>query len=142
MVAELFESGQIAESRVACSSGSAAQRLGALLRTISNLHRDRLANHRHLHELMAAAVGEGWPAALSNAERLLDLISTMIAAGQACEEFRPASPKGFACCLMEAMNVHLSPLRLGTVAPRPAFDQMLEFCMAALRGLAPLPNPQ
>jgi AcrR family transcriptional regulator len=55
VVAELFESGRIAESRVACSSGSAAQRLGALLRTISNLHRDRLANHRHLHELMAAA---------------------------------------------------------------------------------------
>jgi hypothetical protein len=37
------------------------------------------------------------------------------------------------CCLLEAMDVHLNPSRVGAATLRPSFDEMLRFCTDALR---------
>jgi hypothetical protein len=37
------------------------------------------------------------------------------------------------CCLLEAMDGYLNPLRIKAATVRPTFDEMMDFCASALR---------
>jgi AcrR family transcriptional regulator len=131
-VADLFEQASAAAT-LAARGGSALERLTAALRAISQLHEHRLESDSRQHELVAAAVGENWAVALSCAERIRELVRGIIAAGQASGELRPGSSMAMACCLLEAMDAYLSPLRTYSAPMRPTFDEMMGFCAGALR---------
>ena len=133
VVADLFEQVSAAATLAACGGGSALKRLTAVFTTISQLHDDRLANDSKLHELLAAAVREDWPVALSHVDRIRGVVRPIIAAGQVSGEVRPGSPMALTCCLLEAMDAYLSPSRINALTIRPTFDEMMDFCAGALR---------
>jgi AcrR family transcriptional regulator len=135
VVADLFEHVPAAATLEA-RSGSALERLTAALRAISLLHEHRLKNDSKQHELVAAAVRENWAVALSYAERIRGLLRGIIAAGQASGELRQGSPMAMTCCLLEAMDGYLNPSRIDTATVRPTFDEMMDFCVGALRHAA------
>jgi AcrR family transcriptional regulator len=86
-----------------------------------------------LFEPIAAAVRENWAVALSYAERIWGLLRGIIAAGQASGELRQGSPMAMTCCLLEAMDGYLNPSRIDAATVRPTFDEMMDFCVGALR---------
>ncbi len=131
-VADLFEQVSAAAT-LAARGGSAFERLTAALMTISQLHEHRLENDSKQHELVAAAVTENWAVALSYADRIRGLVRGIIAAGQASGELRQGSPMAMTCCLLEATDGYLNPVRINPATVRPAFDEMIEFCAGALR---------
>jgi AcrR family transcriptional regulator len=131
VVADLFEHVTAAATLAACG-GSALQRLTAALRAISQLQEHRLENDSKQHELVAAAVRENWPVALSYADRIRGLVRGIIAAGQVGGELRPGTPMTMTCCLLEAMDGYLNPSRINAAAVRPTFDEMMDFCAGAL----------
>ena len=133
VVADLLEQVSAAATLAACGGGSALERLTAVLRTISQLHDNRLANDSKLHELLAEADRENWPATLSHADRIRGVVRPIIAAGQTSREIRPGSPMTLTCCLLEAMDTYNSPSRVNAAAVRPTFDEMMGFCADALR---------
>jgi AcrR family transcriptional regulator len=133
VAADLFEQVSAAATLAARGGGSVPERLRAALRAISQLHDNRLANDSKLHELLAAAVREDWPVALSHADRIRGVVRSIIAAGQASGEVRPGCPMALTCCLLEAMDAHLNPLRINAAVVRPTFDEMMDFCSSALR---------
>jgi AcrR family transcriptional regulator len=133
VVAELLEQVSTAATHAARSGSAALLRLGAALRTISQLHEDWLANDSKIHELIAAAARENWPITVSHADRIRGVVRSIIAAGQASGEFRPGRPLALACCLLEAMDAYLSPLRItAATTVRPSFDEMMGFWIPAL----------
>jgi AcrR family transcriptional regulator len=132
VVAYLFEPVSTAAT-LAARSGSASECLTAALRTISLLHEHRLKNDIKQHELVAAAVHGNWAIALSCAERIGGLLCGIIAAGQASGELRQGSPMAMTCCLLEAMDGYLNPSRIDAATVRPTFDEMMDFCVGALR---------
>jgi AcrR family transcriptional regulator len=132
VVTELFEDVSTAAT-LAARGGSPLERLTAALRAISQLHEHLLENDSK-HELVAAAVRENWAVALSYADRIRGLVRAIIAAGQASGELRPGSPMAMTCCLLEAMDGYLSPLRINAATVRPTFDEMMDFCAGVLGG--------
>ena len=118
----------------AARGGSALERLTAALRAISQLHEHRLENDSKQHELVTAAVRENWAVALSYADRIRGVVRATIAAGQASGELRPGSAMAMTCCLLEAMDGYLSPLRINAATVRLTFDEMMDFCAGVLRG--------
>ncbi|MBR0825696.1 TetR family transcriptional regulator [Bradyrhizobium manausense] len=139
VVAGLLGEVSAAATDAARSSRSGLERLNATLQAISRLHENRLANDVRLHELVVAAGRENWWASLSHADRLRDVVRSIIAAGQASGEFRPGSPIALACCLLDAMDAYLNPSRIKVAALGPTFNEMMSFCAGALSN-APFRN--
>ncbi len=134
VLGELFEQVFAAATHAARGGGSFLRRLEAALRAISGLHENRRAQDSKLHDLMAAAVRENWPVAMSYADRIRSLIRPIIAAGQASAELRQGSPIVLARCVLQAMDAYLSPSS-DAASARSTFDEMMDFCAGAL--LAP-----
>ncbi|MES1150146.1 MAG: TetR family transcriptional regulator, partial [Bradyrhizobium guangdongense] len=143
VVAGLLEDVSAAATSAARSSRSGLERLNATFTAISQLHENRLASDIRLHELLVAAGQENWSVSLSHADRLRDVVRSIIAAGQASGEFRPGSPIALACCLLDAMDAYLNPSRIRAAALRPTLNELMKFCAGALsnpafRNVAPL----
>jgi AcrR family transcriptional regulator len=127
-----------AEAGTAARSGvSGLERLEAAFRTISRRLEHRLAHDVRLHELVVAAGQANWPVTLSHADRVRDLVRSIIAAGQASGEFRAGSAMALASCVLNAVDGYLDPFRINAVALRPTFNEMMSFCAGALRNAAP-----
>lgn len=132
VVGTLLEEVSGAAAHAARSGGSALQRLSAALKAVSDLHADRAANDSKLHELLGAAVRENWPITLSHADRIRGILRPVVAAGQAASEVRQGSPMTLTCCLLEAMDAYLSPLRTTACTVRPAFNEMMDYSARSL----------
>jgi AcrR family transcriptional regulator len=133
VVAELLGEMFQAAANAGRAEGSPLSRLGAVLRTISEFNARRLANDKKLDELVAAANDANWPIALAFVDRVVGLLLPMIEAGQAGGEIREGSAATLARCLFAAMNAYVWPREFSAAAPRPTFDQMMAFCVNALR---------
>lgn len=132
VVGRLLEEVSTAAAHAARSGNSALRRLSAGLRAVSDLHADWAANDSKLHELVSIAARENWPITLSHADRMRGIVRPVIAAGQASGEFRRGSPMALACCLLEAMDAYLSPLRVRACTVRPTFDELMDYSARAL----------
>ena len=137
-MAELLEETFTAAATAARADGSASQRLGGSLKALSQVHEFRLAHDARLHELVAAAVAANWPVSVAYADRIRGVVRFIIAAGQASGELRPGNPMVLTCCLLEAMDGHINPARIRASAVRPNFEEMMMFCVGALRYGLPL----
>ncbi|MGY4629978.1 TetR/AcrR family transcriptional regulator [Bradyrhizobium sp. USDA 4486] len=121
-----------AAADAARGDGPALRRLAAVLEAIADCNESRPAKHRKLQDLVALAVRQNWPVVLIYSDRIRGLVRPMIGAGQARGELRGGSPMALTCCLLEAMDVHLNPSRMGAATLRPRFEEMLRFCAGAL----------
>lgn len=137
VVGTLLEEVSAAAAHAARSGGSALQCLSAALKAVSDLHADRAANDSKLHELVSVAARENWPITLSHADRIRGIVRPVIAAGQAASEVRQGSPMTLACCLLEAMDAYLSPLRISACTVRPTFNEMMDYSARSLCSASP-----
>ncbi|MGV7216945.1 TetR/AcrR family transcriptional regulator [Bradyrhizobium sp. UFLA05-112] len=138
VVAELLEETFMAAATAVRRDASALQRLAGTFRALSQVHDFRVANDTRLHELVAAAVAANWPVSLAYADRVRGVVRSIIAAGQASGELRPGNPTVLTCCLLEAMDTYVNPSQTRSLTVRPTFEEMMKFCMGALRYGMPL----
>ncbi|MHC2621375.1 AcrR family transcriptional regulator [Bradyrhizobium huanghuaihaiense] len=133
VVAEVLEETVSVAAEAARASGPALRRLAAILKAIADCNEGRPAKHRRLQDLITLAVRQNWTVVLTCDDRIRGLVRPIIGAGQARGELQGGSPMALTCCLLEAMDVHLNPSRVGAATLRPSFDEMLRFCTGALR---------
>ncbi|UWU94859.1 TetR/AcrR family transcriptional regulator [Bradyrhizobium sp. CB1015] len=133
VVEEVLEEAVSAAAEAAGGSGPAIRRLAAILKAIADCNEGRPAKHRRLQDLITLAVRQNWTVFLTYEDRIRGLVRPIIGAGQARGELQGGSPMALTCCLLEAMDVHLNPSRIGAATLRPSFEEMLSFCTSALR---------
>lgn len=121
-----------AAADAARGGGPVLRRIAAVLKAMADCNESRPAKHRGLQDLVALAVRQNWPVVLVYSDMIRGLVRPMIGAGQARGEVRGGSPMALTCCLLEAMDVHLNPSRMGAATLRPSFEEMLRFCAGAL----------
>jgi AcrR family transcriptional regulator len=133
VVAEVLEKVFQAAANAARDSGSPVDRVETVVRTIAELHARRLANDKRLDALVVTASDASWPITLAFVDRVVGLLSPIIEAGQAGGEIREGSAATLARCLFAAMDAYVWPREFSAAALRPPFDQMMAFCVSALR---------
>ncbi|MBR1165498.1 TetR/AcrR family transcriptional regulator [Bradyrhizobium liaoningense] len=133
VVEAVLEEAVSAAAEAAHGSGPALRRLGAILKAIADCNEGRPAKHRRLQDLITLAVRQNWTVVLTYDDRIRGLVRPIIGTGQARGELQGGSPMALTCCLLEAMDVHINPSRIGAATLRPSFEEMLSFCTSALR---------
>jgi len=133
VVEQVLEEAVSAAAEAAHGSGSALRRLAAILKAIADCNEGRPAKHRRLQDLITLAIRQNWTVVLTYDDRIRGLVRSIIGAGQTRGELQSNSPMALTCCLLEAMDVHLNPARIGAATLRPSFEEMLRFCTGALR---------
>jgi AcrR family transcriptional regulator len=124
-----------AVATIAAREASASERLRAVLTALERLNTERFTVEKKLHDLVAIAISENWPMVLEYVERMDGILAGIIADGMARGEFRNGDPVRAARCVHTAMIRYSHPRLLIECAhfPDPAPDQMVDFCLAALR---------
>ena len=125
---------QAAEA-IAKSPGPASKRLRQLISTVERINSERYVSDTKLHEMVSIALSENWPIVHDHVLRMDGYLQKVIADGIASKEFRDQDPA------LAARLVHTSTMRF--CHPRlmvecgeftvPTLEQMLDFCIAALR---------
>jgi AcrR family transcriptional regulator len=115
--------------------GPAAERLRAVLRAVERLHAVRCVEDPRLHDLIVTAACENWTIVSSYADRLDSVVAQVISEGRVRGEFADTDPMTTARCLLSATTAYLdqSCVHRGASFGRPSFDQMINFCLGALR---------
>lgn len=133
VVEEVLKEAVSAAVEAAGGSGPALRSLAAILKAIADCNEGRPTKHRRLQDLITLAVRQNWTVILAYDDRIRGLVRPIIGTGQARGELQGGSPMALTCCLLEAMDVHLNPSRVGAATLRPSFNEMLRFCTGALR---------
>jgi hypothetical protein len=85
--------------------------------------------------LVVTATRENWSVVRSYADRLSFTVAQVISEGQAQGEFSEADPMVISRCVLSAASAYVDPLLVmaGTSSGRPTIDQIIDFCIGALR---------
>jgi AcrR family transcriptional regulator len=142
VAAKLLDEVILAADEAARTHGSAIGRLRAVLQTVERLHAAHCFNDQRLHELVVIATGENWRVVSSYADRLNSVMAQVISEGQARGELIDADPMIVAGCVLSATSAYLDPMLVAAGASfgRPTLDQMIDFCICALRAAPPTPS--
>ena len=126
-----------AAQTIAASKGSAAARLRKLLTTVHQMNSARYVADSKMHEMVACAMEENWDVCKAHIEFVTRVIGAVIASGVASGEFNARDAATAASCTCAAMIRFFHPLFIAESAnkPGPTLDQMIDFVIAALRGL-------
>ncbi|MEK4035466.1 TetR family transcriptional regulator [Methylocystis sp. IM3] len=133
---QLMSEVETAARRIAHGAGPAAQRLRALILSIESMNADRYIADRKLHDMVEAALDQHWPAIDEHIDRVDALFEAVIADGMESGEFARGDAQR-AAKLVHAACIRFCHPRLMVESadrPEPTSAQMVEFCLAALRG--------
>jgi len=124
-----------AAREIALGSGSAAERLRALVMTIETMNAARYLSDRKLHDMVEAALNENWPIIAENIENIDLTIEIVIASGMKSGEFAAGDAKLAARLAHTACVRYCHPRLMVECAerPEPSSAQMVDFCLRALR---------
>ena len=126
---------EAAVERIAAGPGSASERLRALIKTNEAMNNERYIGDRKLHDMVEVALNEQWPIVERHIERLASCLGRIIAEGMAAGEFAEGDPE-LATKLVQTACIRFCHPRLMVECsdkPGPTIDQMVDFCVAALR---------
>ncbi|MDI9847839.1 TetR/AcrR family transcriptional regulator [Rhodoblastus sp. 17X3] len=121
--------------KIAAASGSASDRLRALIKTNEAMNAERFIGERKLHDMVEVALNEQWPIVEEHIERIVSCSGRIIAEGMRTGEFAPGDPE-LATRLVHTACVRFCHPRLMVECaddPVPSIDQMVDFCLAALK---------
>ena len=120
-------------------SGSARDKLRAVLAAIEKANEDRLLSNRKLHDLLETAFSENWPIARAHIEKITRLLAEIISQGERDREFAVGDCELAAILVRSACIRFWHPRLMVECAqdPEPTLDQMVDFCLAALAQAAP-----
>ncbi len=127
---------ETAARQIASGAGSAAQRLRSLILSIESMNADRYIDDRKLHDMVEAALDQRWPAIEEHIDQIDSLFEAVIAAGMESGEFARGDAR-LAAKLVHAACIRFCHPRLMVESadrPEPTSAQMVDFCLAALRG--------
>jgi AcrR family transcriptional regulator len=116
--------------------GSASDRLRALVIGNEAMNGARYIGERKIHDMVEAALDEKWPIVQDHIDRIEALIEEVVASGMANGEFAPGDAKLAARLVHAACIRYCHPRVMVECAdrPEPTSGQMVDFCLAALRG--------
>jgi AcrR family transcriptional regulator len=126
---------EVVVEELAKRSAPAGARLRASIAAIEKNNAQRFLDNRKLHELVETAFNENWPIVREHVEKLNGALATIIAQGNEAGEFHVED------CDLAAMLVRSACLRFChprlmvecAQDPEPTIDQMVDFCLIALR---------
>ncbi|QBR72331.1 TetR family transcriptional regulator [Beijerinckiaceae bacterium] len=121
--------------KIATARGTAAQKLRNLMSSVEKTHYKQYMNDRKLHELVEAAITENWTIMREHNSRMAALLEQIIAGGIAEGEFQKADAALTAHLVNTACIRFWHPRLMVEYEkePEPTLDQMMDFCLGALR---------
>ena len=116
-------------------NGTAKDNLRALLIELARINAERYRKDKALHQLLALAASENWPAVTDYVERMESIVAAIIADGTRRGEFCNRDARRAGRCVHTAMLRHLHPNLVSECdgAGQPSLGEMVDFCLAALR---------
>jgi AcrR family transcriptional regulator len=115
--------------------GGAGERLRKVINTNQALNAERFIAERKLHEMVQVALDDDWPIVDEYVSTMRMLMGRLVAEGVASGEFAPISPEQGAALVQAACIVYCHPRLMVecTDKPVPSSDEMIDFCLRALR---------
>ncbi len=115
--------------------GAASEQLRAAIAAIERQNAQRFLQNRKLHELVETAFNENWPTVHEHLDRLNAALAEIIARGKAGGEFHVEDCDLAAILVRSACLRFCHPRLMVECAqdPEPTIDQMIDFCLVALR---------
>lgn len=120
---------------IADGTGSAADRLARLIETNETMNRERYIGDRKLHDMVEAAIAEHWPIIADHIAHIDSALERIIADGMESGELPRGDAKRAARLVHTACIRFCHPRLLVECAdqPGPSREEMVTFCLAALR---------
>jgi AcrR family transcriptional regulator len=121
--------------QIATGAGPACERMRALIKTTEAMNSERYIGDRKLHDMVEVALNEQWPIVEQHIERIATCLARIIADGMASGEFAPGDPVLATKLVHTACMRFCHPRLMVECADKtePTIDQMVDFCLAALR---------
>ena len=106
---------------------------------MTTMNQERYLSDHKMHEMIAVALDKAWGMVVEHTAVIEGLITRICADGIARGEFKMTDATFAARCVKTAMISYCHPQLLEECAdvPGPSADQMLTFCLAALRADQP-----
>jgi AcrR family transcriptional regulator len=124
-----------AVAEIAKQAGQASPLLRASITEIEKQNAQRFLDNRKLHELVEAAFNENWPIVREHVQKLNDTLAEIISRGNKDGEFHVEDCELAAILVRSACLRFCHPRLMIECAqdPEPTIDQMINFCLDALR---------
>ncbi len=131
----LLEEMEGAVAKIAGRPGRAGEKLRASVAAIESANSQRFMSNRKLHELVETAFNENWPIVREHVGTITRSFAEIISQGKKDGEFHVED------CDLAATLVHSACIRFchprlmveWAQEPEPTLDQMVDFCLIALR---------
>jgi hypothetical protein len=109
-----------------------------LIKTTEAMNSERYIGNRKLHDMVEAALNEQWPIVEQHIEKISCCLARIIADGMKSGEFAPGDPVLATKLVQTACMRFCHPRLMVECAddPEPTIDQMVDFCLAALKATA------
>ncbi|MGO9673353.1 MAG: TetR family transcriptional regulator [Methylocella sp.] len=126
---------EVALENIAKEGGPASKQLRASIVAIEKRSAHLFLENRKLHELVETAFNENWPVVHEHVQKLNDALAAVIAHGNAEGEFHVEDCDLAAILVRSACIRFCHPRLLVECAkdPEPTIDEMIDFCLVALR---------
>jgi AcrR family transcriptional regulator len=133
---QLMSEVEQAAQSIARGPGTASERLRALILSNESMNAERYVADRKLHDMVEAALDENWPIISDHIDRIDAAIEEVIQSGMESGEFAKGDAQLAARLVHTACIRFCHPRLMVECAdrPTPTSAQMIEFCIAALRG--------
>ncbi|MBM3641300.1 MAG: TetR/AcrR family transcriptional regulator [Alphaproteobacteria bacterium] len=133
---QLMSEVEEAAQSIARGPGTASERLRALILSNESMNAERYVADRKLHDMVEAALDENWPIISDHIDRIDAAIDEVIRSGMESGEFAKGDAQLAARLVHTACIRFCHPRLMVECAdrPTPTSAQMIEFCIAALRG--------
>ena len=124
-----------AVAAIAAGPGPAGERLRSAFLAMTTMNQERYLSDHKMHEMIAVALDEAWGMVVEHIAVIEGLITRICADGIASGEFKVTDATAAARCVKTAMISYCHPQLLEECAevPGPTADEMLTFCLKALR---------
>lgn len=121
--------------QIAAGSASASERMRALIKTTEAMNSERYIDDRKLHDMVEVALNEQWPIVEQHIGQIATCLGRIIADGMASGEFASGDPVLATKLVQTACMRFCHPRLMVECADKtePTIDQMVDFCLAALR---------
>ncbi len=120
---------------IAEQPGPASPKLRDVVALIERLNAERFLSDRKLHELFETAYDENWPIMREHFDTLDKILAQIIGQGMAAGEFQTGDADLAATLVRSACVRFCHPRLMAEFAqdPEPTVDQMVDFCLSALK---------
>lgn len=132
---QLVGEAEAAAEKIAAGPGTPADRLRQVIKTWEAMNAERYIGDRKLHDMVDAALTERWPIINAHIEHMGTIVARIIAEGMAAGDFAAGDPQSLAHFVQTACVRYTHPRMMVecTDKPGPTSDQMIDFCLAALK---------